>query len=254
MKNKYNYVGFSLIELSIVIIIMGLLIVGVIAGAGLVSAARVRSLVSEIRNYQTAVHVFYTNKGRFPGDKSGKGRVDNNGISYNSDSFPGPYNVAPNIPKPEGGLFVDLFLEKLIDFEPVKTGNGVVGEALPPSKPYKEWYYRSGYISGYSYGFNSYSHSSNNAKDAGNSLMFSTIDSPTTNSLAKMELFQQIDVKIDDGRSNGGDIRAVCWGNMATYGGGVTYDDAEKSARNNPSSTLYGCSILYIRVGTRGTF
>ena len=58
MKN--NNKGFSLIELSIVLIIIGLLIAGVTGGASLIKSAELRSQISDLRNVQTSINAFYT--------------------------------------------------------------------------------------------------------------------------------------------------------------------------------------------------
>ena len=65
MKN--NNKGFSLIELSIVLIIMGLLVAGITGGASLIKSAELRSFMNELRNYQTAVNAYYTSVGNLPG-------------------------------------------------------------------------------------------------------------------------------------------------------------------------------------------
>lgn len=65
MKN--NKKGFSLIELSIVLIIIGLLVAGITGGASLIKSAELRSAMSDIRNYQTAVNAYYTATGELPG-------------------------------------------------------------------------------------------------------------------------------------------------------------------------------------------
>jgi len=59
--------GFSLIELSIVLIIIGLLVAGITGGASLIKSAELRSTITEVRNYQTAVNAYYTAVGRLPG-------------------------------------------------------------------------------------------------------------------------------------------------------------------------------------------
>lgn len=60
--------AFSLIELSIVLIIIGLLVAGVTGGASLIKNAELRSITSEARGYQTAVNSFYAKYGGLPGD------------------------------------------------------------------------------------------------------------------------------------------------------------------------------------------
>jgi len=62
-----NDSGFSLIELSIVLIIVGLLFAGIICGSNLIKRTELQSVMSEIRNYQTAINTYYATTGEFPG-------------------------------------------------------------------------------------------------------------------------------------------------------------------------------------------
>ena len=60
--------GFTLIELSIVLVIIGLIIGGVLVGRDLISAAGVRAQISQIEKYGTAVRTFQSKYGYLPGD------------------------------------------------------------------------------------------------------------------------------------------------------------------------------------------
>ena len=62
-----NKKGFSLIELSIVLIIIGLLVAGITGGSSLIKSAELRAVMSDIRNYQTVVSAYYTSIGELPG-------------------------------------------------------------------------------------------------------------------------------------------------------------------------------------------
>lgn len=70
-----NKKGFSLIELSIVLIIIGLLVAGITGGASLIKSAELRSVMSEVRNYQTALNAYYTATGELPGT-AGSSQMD----------------------------------------------------------------------------------------------------------------------------------------------------------------------------------
>lgn len=60
--------GYSLVELSIVIIIIGLLVGGVIAGQSLIQSARIKNTVSDADNYKKAVLAFRDQYQYLPGD------------------------------------------------------------------------------------------------------------------------------------------------------------------------------------------
>lgn len=60
--------GFSLVELSIVLVILGLLTGGILAGQNLIRAAELRSVTTEYSNFQTAVMTFRDKYFALPGD------------------------------------------------------------------------------------------------------------------------------------------------------------------------------------------
>lgn len=60
--------AFSLIELSVVLVILGLLTGGILAGQSLVAAAKLRSVTTELAAFQTATHSFEDKYFGLPGD------------------------------------------------------------------------------------------------------------------------------------------------------------------------------------------
>lgn len=60
--------GFTLIELSIVLVIIGLIVGGVLVGQDLIRAAEVRATISQIEKYNTAVNTFRGKYNSLPGD------------------------------------------------------------------------------------------------------------------------------------------------------------------------------------------
>lgn len=60
--------GFSLVELSIVLVILGLLTGGILAGQSLIRAAELRSVSTEYSRYVTAVQTFRDKYRAIPGD------------------------------------------------------------------------------------------------------------------------------------------------------------------------------------------
>jgi prepilin-type N-terminal cleavage/methylation domain-containing protein len=72
MKKSYTSKksAFSLIELSIVLIIIGLLIAGITGGASLIKSSELRAVIGEARGYAVAVNAFFTQYDALPGDFS----------------------------------------------------------------------------------------------------------------------------------------------------------------------------------------
>lgn len=60
--------GFSLVELSIVLVILGLLVGGILAGQSLIRAAELRSVSTEYARITTSLHAFRDRYFAIPGD------------------------------------------------------------------------------------------------------------------------------------------------------------------------------------------
>lgn len=120
--------GFTLIELSIVLVIIGLIVGGVLVGQDLIRAATLRAQISQIEKYNTAVNTFRAKYDALPGDMpssqaagfgftvgigctGGQGARDGDGLLESQGS---PYNQLQG--EGEVGLFwTDLSTAGLID-------------------------------------------------------------------------------------------------------------------------------------------
>ncbi len=60
--------GFSLVELSIVLVIIGLIVGGILVGQDMIRAAKARSTLSQLEKYTSAVRVFEEKFQELPGD------------------------------------------------------------------------------------------------------------------------------------------------------------------------------------------
>lgn len=70
MQHRNTQFAFSLVELSIVLVILGLLTGGILAGQSLIRAAEVRTVSTEQARYMTAINTFRDKYFALPGDFS----------------------------------------------------------------------------------------------------------------------------------------------------------------------------------------
>lgn len=87
---RANNSGFTLIELSIVIVIIGLIVGGVLVGRDLIRAAEIRSQISQIEKYRTSVKTFQLKYNALPGDltpatATAFGFTTRSGATYHGD-------------------------------------------------------------------------------------------------------------------------------------------------------------------------
>ena|ERR1035438_7413282 len=134
--------GFTLIELSIVLVIIGLIVGGVLVGQDLIRAAGARAQISQIERYNAAVNTFRGKYGYLPGDIKDPdasnfgfaargpfaGQGDGNGVLEGGSS-----SIPNNNYGNEGGagevvmFWVDLSTAHLID--------GTFNTASPTTRP-----------------------------------------------------------------------------------------------------------------------
>lgn len=67
--------GFSLIELSIVLVIIGLIVGGVLAGKSLIKAQGMRNALEDAKTYAIAIQLFQDKYGALPGDMPDATRI-----------------------------------------------------------------------------------------------------------------------------------------------------------------------------------
>lgn len=80
------HAGFTLIELSIVLVVIALLISGVITGQKMIENARIQKIIYEIQDYQSVFSAFYENYKALPGDMIDATAVlPNGGTTSNGD-------------------------------------------------------------------------------------------------------------------------------------------------------------------------
>lgn len=144
--------GFTLVELSIVLVIVGLLIGGILISQSLISTAKIQAQVKQIQQFDIAVQNFMTVYGGLPGDSSkahaqlqywaddlGNDNGILNGGSWTSADEPcNPYKYH------ECSLFFRTLKE--FNFLPIETfkvlidkTHGLQPDDLYPASPFKNY-------------------------------------------------------------------------------------------------------------------
>ena len=100
-NKNHNQAGFSLIELAVVLIIMGLLIAGILKGRDLIDSARLKRVIAQLNEYRMATSVFLDKYDALPGDfnkaatiikqglrnGNGNGVVEGSGLAAGSEAL-----------------------------------------------------------------------------------------------------------------------------------------------------------------------
>lgn len=230
--------AFSLIESSVVLIIIGLLVAGITGGASLIESAKIRALTNEIVDLKTNALIFKSIHDRLPGDINKDGLIDLDEYKvYGSSDFKFPYDNTDNInnhypPDSWSAPFVELYLEKIISFEPTGRpetdskkniqGRGTANNGgMPFSKGFPNYFLGLDYWKNtvspeyYSYGF----YNTN----------YLFIQSYDDKKAVKSKIFFKLDLKIDDGVFNTGYIRSYCTNDNLIQGGYMPYNQGIKA-------------------------
>jgi len=95
---KRSQKGFTLVELAIVLVIIGLIVSGVLVGQDLIKAAELRATTKQLQDFQVGVNTFIGKYSKIPGDIDGSkyglggtsdgtaGKGDENGLITESGS------------------------------------------------------------------------------------------------------------------------------------------------------------------------
>jgi prepilin-type N-terminal cleavage/methylation domain-containing protein len=122
--NRNKQSGFTLVEIAIVMVIIGLLIAGILKGQAMIQHAKVKRVVTQADEIRAAVNTFFDQYGQYPGDENlanippgdvwngnGDGQIANNQERYDlfldlqlAGLISGNYNGTTDLPKnPFGG-------------------------------------------------------------------------------------------------------------------------------------------------------
>jgi prepilin-type N-terminal cleavage/methylation domain-containing protein len=231
--------GFTLIELSIVLVIIGLIVGGILTGQSLIAAAAVRAQISQIEKFNTAANTFRDKYGYLPGDipagpaalfgfaSRGQyaGEGDGNGVLEGIDTETPPVNYGTNQDAGENAMFwVDLSTAHLIDGG-FKTASATA--IIQPATNVSLWLPKAKLGGGnyvYTWSLNGRNYFSISVPNQGIITNFISNDMPSVAGLTVNQAYG-IDAKIDDGLPGTGNVRAqfVFW--YAVWSASYPYSD-----------------------------
>ena len=205
-----NSKAFSLIELSIVLIIIGLLTSGIIGSSNLTENAKIRNVVANLRNIEQEIMAFKIHKDRLPGDC-------NNDLTFQCD-FPYPYdgtNEEYGKPNSISAPFVDLYIEKFSDFQPRNTQSITIdpdrhGVVMNNNYAVPSILNNNKLPIVLNFGMTEYDSKNHYRYQINQDRIFLIINSYYKE--LKPNFSEKIDLKMDDGTYNHGVIRGACIG------------------------------------------
>ena len=265
--------GFTLIELAIVLVIIGLIVGGILVGQSLISAAGVRAQITQIEKYNAAVNTFrgkygylpgdipnpyasqfgFATRGTLPGEGNGNGVIQGNLLVIAGTS--GGFSPLSG----EQAMFwVDLSAARLIDgtfstatpttAASLTIAGAAIGQYLPQAKlGYGGFVYVwSGGLVALAnnvYGYCPYSPCPANVTDSLNYFGLAAITGGATYGMPLLTVAQAyaIDKKMDDGLPQSGNVLAmdITTSGWAAGGPGVGFPPYEGNS-GDYNSTNYG--------------
>ena len=252
--------AFTLIELAIVLVVIGLLVGGVMSGQALIKAAELRAVVTEHQRYKTAVMIFKDKYRALPGDmknatkfwgvahatpatckttaSTGKETCDGDGdgaIEYGAAGSNEVYRFWQHLAN--AGLIEGQY-NGITGAGGGAYGHSIIGTNVPASKLTNAgWslYYRAGIFVGYSEMFSGiYGNYFVVGKETSAYGTYFPILTP--------EEAWNIDVKVDDGKPGMGEVTATFWD---TCTDATDKDDADSDYLL--TDTTVECSLAFMR-------
>lgn len=181
--------GFTLVEIAIVLVIIGLILGGILKGQELIDSARVRSISTDLNGMRTAWFAFQDRYNALPGDFSnaatqidssltnggGNGQIDSTGESAGVWEHLAQAGFISGSYDGNGGSITDL-------------ADTTCGANTCPQNPFN--------------GFYKVAFTNQGEDNTGNANELNTGDQVPVN------IMLQLDLKLDDGVANSGELRA----------------------------------------------
>lgn len=209
MKSQQS--GFTLVEIAIVLVIIGLLLGGILKGQELINSAKVKNLANDFRTIPTYVYAYQDKFKALPGDDAavathlGASGTAGTGGTLGNGVIEGAWNVA------ETGT-----VESNIFWQHVRLANLAAGPTTPAA----------GFAPTNSVG-GRLGLSSATAAQVQISGMTGTYQICSSGILGKFA--KQLDIQMDDGVTNTGSLRAVADGSALGTAGDASIDSTEEA-------------------------
>jgi prepilin-type N-terminal cleavage/methylation domain-containing protein len=210
-KNRYSK-GFTLVELSIVLIVIAIVIGGILGGQEILYTARKANVVTEVNQIKAALNNFSAKYyGNLPGDYPDAERLWGSSLASDGDGDGYMEKGADD----ETGETLQTFVQlSLAEMYPGKFSGSLDSGAYSPGVniPGSEFSNKAGYLL-WAYGRNSDSPSAfgriGNVLEMGGCSNMSGSDIYCYNPIMNASVAQEIDAKIDDGKADGGMVYGV---------------------------------------------
>lgn len=243
--------GFSLVELSIVLVILGLLVGGVLTGQSLIKAAELRSVTTEYDRYMAATNTFRDKYFGLPGDITNAASFWAAAANGDGD---GTLDVASavSVAGERYGYWEQLALAGLIEgvYDGMATAthvdDAVIGTNVPKAK-----LGNAGWSVINIPGTIAITDTLRFAGEYGNHFYFGikAASSITQGALLKPEEAWNIDTKMDDGRPAFGRVKTLEFHGHATAGcsnPAAAATAIEAAAAYDLDNTAAACSLIFL--------
>ncbi|MDH5218443.1 MAG: type II secretion system GspH family protein [Gammaproteobacteria bacterium] len=138
INRKDRQGGFTLVELAIVMVVIGILLGALLTGQQLIDNARGKQFLADVKGIEAYTWMYYDRKGVFPGDCNGDGLIgvltvpastaagDPAAANALDAVAAAPTTLDCSIAESKDSGIADLRTEKLLEFDATKS-NGQVG-------------------------------------------------------------------------------------------------------------------------------
>ncbi|TBV83338.1 MAG: prepilin-type N-terminal cleavage/methylation domain-containing protein [Desulfobulbaceae bacterium] len=189
MKQLKGQQGFTLVEIAIVLVIVGLLLGGVLKGQSMIENARVAQAANSVNGIIAAVNTYLDRYGRLPGDDGNLAALRARGGAWDfAIGFGNQNGIIENV---QGTTFTAAAGEGIAFWQHLRAAGlirGEVGATGPAALPHNPFGGSIGFTNGGVYGM-----------PAGNKICLGSVPGATA---------QALDSRLDDGRPDQGIMRA----------------------------------------------